>query len=103
MVNYRCYILDAEDHILQAHELNCDTDMQAESVAEQLLADDPYHIDRPRCGGPRGEVKKLDRECDDQSAPRPSADLAGIRFRELRRQTGAAPGTAVRAMRRTQQ
>ena len=26
MVGYRCYILDAEDHIVQAHDLDCDSD-----------------------------------------------------------------------------
>lgn len=60
MVNYRCYILDAEDHILQAHELNCDTDMQAESAAEQLLADDPYYRSAEVWRAVR-RVKKLDR------------------------------------------
>ena len=43
MVGYRCYILDAEDHILQAHDLDCGTDAEATSVAEGLLAPDPYH------------------------------------------------------------
>jgi hypothetical protein len=43
MVGYRCYILDAEDHILQAHELDCDDDRQAEAAAAVLLAQDPYH------------------------------------------------------------
>ena len=43
MVGYRCYILDAEDHIVQAHDLDCETDAQAEAAAEQLLSKDPYH------------------------------------------------------------
>jgi hypothetical protein len=43
MVGYRCYILDADDHIVQAHDLDCDTDAQAKSTAEGLLARDPYH------------------------------------------------------------
>lgn len=43
MVAYRCYILDAENHIVQAHDLDCDTDAQAVSTAEGLLARDPYH------------------------------------------------------------
>ena len=43
MVGYRCYILDAEDHIVQAHDLDCESDAQAESAAEDLLAQDPYH------------------------------------------------------------
>jgi hypothetical protein len=43
MVDYRCYILDAEDHILQAHELACEDDAQAESAAVNFLAQDPYN------------------------------------------------------------
>ena len=43
MVGYRCYILDADDHIVQAHDLDCETDVQAGSTAEGLLAHDPYH------------------------------------------------------------
>jgi hypothetical protein len=43
MVGYRCYILDAEDHILQAHDLECGTDAEAASAAGGLLAQDPYH------------------------------------------------------------
>jgi len=43
MAGYRCYILDAEDHIVQAHEFECDTDAQAGVTAGDLLAQDPYH------------------------------------------------------------
>jgi hypothetical protein len=43
MVGYRCYILDAEDHILQAYELDCATEAEVASRAEDLLALDPYH------------------------------------------------------------
>jgi hypothetical protein len=43
MADYRCYILDADDHIVQAHDLECETDAQAGSTAEGLLARDPYH------------------------------------------------------------
>lgn len=43
MVAYRCYILDAEDHIVQAHDLDCETDDQAEVAAQGLLTEDPYH------------------------------------------------------------
>ncbi len=43
MVGYRCYILDADDHIVQAHDLECETDAEAEFTAERLLARDPYH------------------------------------------------------------
>ena len=40
---YRCYILDAEDHIVQAHELECETDTTARTTAEALLTQDPYY------------------------------------------------------------
>lgn len=43
MVGYRCYVLDAEDHIVQAYELDCTDDPHAVSAAEDLLARDPYH------------------------------------------------------------
>lgn len=43
MVGYRCYILDAEDHILQAHDVECADDTQARSAARHLLTQDPYH------------------------------------------------------------
>jgi hypothetical protein len=43
MVEYRCYVLDAEDHILQAFEIECGDDVKAEVAAEDLLARDPYH------------------------------------------------------------
>ena len=43
MVGYRCYILDAEDHIVQAHNLDCDSDMQAQREAGNFLSKDPYH------------------------------------------------------------
>ena len=43
MAGYRCYILDADGHIVQAHDLDCDTDAQAGWAAENLLACDPYH------------------------------------------------------------
>ena len=43
MVGYRCYVLDAEDHILQAHDLECETDEHAAAVAETLLNQDPYY------------------------------------------------------------
>jgi hypothetical protein len=42
-VGYRCYILDAEDHIVQGHELDCETDAAAQARAEILLAQDPYY------------------------------------------------------------
>ncbi len=43
MVAYRCYILDADGHIVQAHDLDCETDVQARWIAESLLTCDPYH------------------------------------------------------------
>ena len=42
MVGYRCYILDGEDHIVQAHDLECATDREANAKAQSLLAHDPY-------------------------------------------------------------
>jgi hypothetical protein len=43
MVGYRCYILDSEDHILQAHDVECADDAQAQSAAQHLLTRDPYN------------------------------------------------------------
>jgi hypothetical protein len=43
MAEYRCYILDADDHILQAYELDCPDDLRAESAAEDILERDPYY------------------------------------------------------------
>ena len=43
MVGYRCYVLDAAEHIVQAHDLDCDGDMQAQVEAENFLIGDPYH------------------------------------------------------------
>jgi hypothetical protein len=43
MVGYRFYILDAEDHIVQAFEIECANDAKARLAARQLLAGDPYH------------------------------------------------------------
>lgn len=43
MAGYRCYILDADDHIVQAHEFECETDAQAAETAGYLLTQDPYH------------------------------------------------------------
>jgi hypothetical protein len=43
MAGYRCYVLDAEDHILQAHDLDCESDAQATTLAESLLDQDPYY------------------------------------------------------------
>ena len=43
MVGYRCYVLDAADHIVQAHNLDCDNDAQAQAEAANFLTQDPYH------------------------------------------------------------
>ena len=43
MIAYRCYVLDAEDHILQAHDLDCENDEHAAMLAEALLHQDPYY------------------------------------------------------------
>jgi hypothetical protein len=43
MVGYRCYVLDAADHIVQAHNLDCDNDTQAQAEAANFLTQDPYH------------------------------------------------------------
>jgi hypothetical protein len=43
MIGYRCYVLDAEDHILQAHDLDCESDEHAAALAEALLHQDPYY------------------------------------------------------------
>ncbi len=43
MIAYRCYVLDAEDHILQAHDLDCENDEHAAALAEALLHQDPYY------------------------------------------------------------
>ena len=55
MVGYRCYILDAEDHIVQAHNLDCDSDMQAQTEAENFLSQDPVpQLRRSLAGNPQG-------------------------------------------------
>jgi hypothetical protein len=43
MIGYRCYVLDAEDHILQAHDLDCESDAHAATLAETFLSQDPYY------------------------------------------------------------
>lgn len=43
IVGYRCYILDGENHIVQAHDLDCVTDQEARATAASLLAGDPYY------------------------------------------------------------
>ena len=49
MVGYRCYILDAEDHILQAYEIECTDDAHADTVAGDLLAR-IHIIGQSKCG-----------------------------------------------------
>jgi hypothetical protein len=70
MVGYRCYVLDAEDHIVQAHDLDCECDAQAEAAAETFLRQDPYHGSVEVWRAAR-RVARLKRE-------------AGIRFRLAR-------------------
>ena len=61
MVAYRCYILDVEDHILQAHDLDCENDAEAEAAAKLLLTRDPYHRGAEVWKATR-RVAKLDRD-----------------------------------------
>jgi hypothetical protein len=61
MAEYRCYILDADDHIVQAHDMICDSDAQAGSTAEGLLARDPYHRSAEIWNAAR-RVMKLERD-----------------------------------------
>ena len=42
-MGYRCYVLDAEDHILQAYDLDCASDEHAATVALSFLDRDPYY------------------------------------------------------------
>ena len=60
MIGYRCYVLDVEDHIVQAHDLDCTDDPHAVSAAEDLLARDPYHRSAEVWRATR-RVKKLER------------------------------------------
>ena len=57
---YRCYILDGDDHIVQAHILDCETDAQAESAAKGLLGYDLYHHSAEVWNAAR-RVAKVDR------------------------------------------
>jgi hypothetical protein len=52
MVGYRCYILDAEGRILQAYEIECEDDAQAES-APGTFSPGTRIIARSRCGSAR--------------------------------------------------
>ena len=72
MVGYRCYILDADDHIVQAHDVDCETDAQAESTAEGLLGRDPYHGSAEVWNSTR-RVTKLQRD-----AARPAPRLGSL-------------------------
>ena len=66
MTGYRCYILDADDHIVQAHDMTCDSDAQAGSTAEDLLARDPYHHAAEIWNAAR-RVMKLERDVAESS------------------------------------
>ncbi len=61
MAGYRCYILDSDDHIVQAHDLDCDTDSQAKETAAGLLARDPYYRSAEVWNAAR-RVLKLERD-----------------------------------------
>ena len=77
MVGYRCYILDAEDHILQAHDLDCANDAEAADIAEGLLGQDPYH----QCAEVWRSTQRVIRLERDPPYPRPSISrLAGRRL-----------------------
>jgi hypothetical protein len=82
MVGYRCYVLDAEDHIVQAHEIDCADDNQAESAAEDFLGQDPYHRSVEIWKATRRLVK-VDREA-----------AFGLRKARRLRQSGTARGSA---------
>jgi hypothetical protein len=82
MVGYRCYILDADDHIVQAHDLECETDAQAGSTAEGLLARDPYHGSVEVWSATR-RVMKLERDAAQRlrqarRPPRPDRTLGSV-------------------------
>lgn len=42
MSSYRCYFLDATDHIAADHFVECATDDLAQARADELLADTEY-------------------------------------------------------------
>ncbi len=65
MVSYRCYILDAEDHIVLAHDLDCEGDAQAEISAQGLLVGDPYYRSAEVWRATR-RVVKVQRNVDQQ-------------------------------------
>ena len=65
MVDYRCYILDAEDHIVLARDLECEGDAQAETTAQSLLLQDPYHRSVEVWRATR-RVVKVQRDADQQ-------------------------------------
>jgi hypothetical protein len=43
VVAYRCYVLDDGDHIVQAQDLECDTDDLAIAAGRLVLAQNPYY------------------------------------------------------------
>jgi hypothetical protein len=69
MASYRCYILDGDDHIIQAHDLDCETDAEAESTAADFLGWDPYYGSVEVWKATR-RVMKLER--DAAQRPRPA-------------------------------
>ncbi len=84
MVGYRCYILDADDHIVQAYELDCDTDAQAEARAVGLLARDPYYHGAELWEATR-RVTKLERDSTQREGVARSRPLPGQTLRSATR------------------
>ncbi len=78
MVGYRCYLLDAEDHILQAHEYECDDDAAAEAMAQAYLDLDPYHRAAEVWERAR-RITKLDRRQQSRGTLPPRAAQAAAR------------------------
>jgi hypothetical protein len=61
MAGYRCYILDAENHIFLAYDVECGDDAHAEQEARDLLAQNPYHRSVEVWQSTR-RITKLDRD-----------------------------------------
>jgi hypothetical protein len=66
MAGYRCYVLDAEDHILQAHDLDCESDEHAATIAESFLDRDPYYSAAEVWLSTR-RIAKLERQASNRS------------------------------------
>jgi len=77
MAGYRCYVLDAEDHILQAHDLDCESDAQASTAAETLLDQDPYFHAAELWRSTR-RITKLERRASRWSLPSSRGSAANV-------------------------